>query len=297
MEKFKPGRFIDPFTDWGFKRLFGSEPHKELLIDFLNQLFWGEREIIDLVYNKNEHPGELAEDRKSVFDLLCTGANGEQFIIEVQRVYQEFFKDRCLYYTSSLIREQALVGSPKWTYQLKPVFLIGLMDFCFDDSHRDKFLHRIQLTTRDTGEVFYDKLGFIFIEMPKFEKTASELSSELDNWFYLLKNLSKLKKIPLFLRKPIFSKLFNIAEVSNLTKDEKMAYDQSLKAQWDYYNSLDYVEKKGFERGIKEGVEEGIAEGIYQEKLNNARAMKRKGISNQLIAEITGLSAEQIEVL
>ena len=313
MQELKVGRFIDPFTDFGFKRIFGSEPNKILLIDFLNQLFLGERRIVDLTYSKNEHLGQIAEHRKAIFDLLCTGSDGEQFIIEVQRVKQEYFKDRCLYYTSSLMRDQVPTGVSRWDYQLKPVYLIGLMDFQFDDSDENQCLHRVQLVSTDTGKIFYDKLGFIFIEMPKFNKAEGELLSELDNWLFLLKNLSKLDKIPVFLKKPIFSKLSNIAEVSNLNNEEKMAYDASLKEKWDWYNSLDYIQKEGFDRGLEKGLEQGLEKGLEQglerglekgleqgrqkEKFEIALSMKKRGMEKQLIAELLSLSIEQIEDL
>jgi len=313
MNSFLPGRFIDPFTDFGFKRLFGTEPHKDLLIDFLNQLLGKEKQINDLVYTKTEQSGESSESRKAIFDLLCTGSNGEQFIIEMQRVRQEYFKDRCLYYTSSLIREQAPQGGAKWDYQLQPVYMIGLMDFIFDDTHISQYFHKVRLMKTDTLEVFYDKLEFIFIEIPKFTKQEEDLISELDNWLFLLKNMSKLDKIPLILRKPIFSKLFNIAEVSNLTREEKMAYESSLKEKWDYNNSLDYVLKEGLERGIREGINKGIIkgkiegkiqgkiegkiEGKLEGKLEVAVSMKKRGMDVSLIRDLTGLSENEIEKL
>jgi predicted transposase/invertase (TIGR01784 family) len=108
-----------------------------------------------------------------------------------------------------------------------------------------------------------------------------------------LKNLSKLDKIPVFLRKPVFSKLFNIAEVCKLNKIEKMAYDSSLKYQWDWYNSMDYIEKENFEKGI----EQGIAEGKLEEKMTVARSMKKKGLNNSLIAEVLELTIEEVEKL
>ncbi|TKT91807.1 Rpn family recombination-promoting nuclease/putative transposase [Dyadobacter frigoris] len=307
------GRFIDPFTDFGFKRLFGSEPNKDLLIDFLNQVMGEDRQIVDLTYNPTEHFGHSAENRKTIFDLLCTGSNGEQFIIEMQRVRQEYFKDRSLYYTSSLITQQAPKGGPQWNYHLKPVYLIGIMDFSFDDTHSEQYLHRIQLMKTDTLEVFYDKLGFVFIEIPKFLKNENELTSELDNWLFLLKNMSRLDKIPVFLRKPVFSKLFNIAEVSNLTGKEKMAYDQSLKIKWDNYSTMSYAIKEGKaegkKEGLKEGLKEGKAEGLKEGKVEGfkegkvenqkeiALAMKNKGMEISLIQELTGLSEKEIEKL
>ena len=128
--------------------------------------------------------------RKAVFDLCCTGEDGEQFIIEVQRVRQEYFKDRCLYYSASLIRDQVGAGVANWKYDLKPVYLIGLMDFCFEDSAHEQYVHEVRLMNRSNEKVFYNKFGLTFIEMPRFTKGASELSTELDRWLYLLKNLS-----------------------------------------------------------------------------------------------------------
>lgn len=113
MGKLKPasrpiiGTFIDPLTDYGFKYLFGREPNKDLLIDFLNELFDGRKVIADLTYNKNEQAGNRPKSRKMIFDLTCTGENGEQFIIEVQRIHQQYFKDRAVYYSSRLIHDQA----------------------------------------------------------------------------------------------------------------------------------------------------------------------------------------------
>lgn len=240
-----------------------------------------ENQIVNLTYNQTENFGDSDENRKVIFDLLCTGSNGEQFIIEMQRVRQEYFKDRSLYYTSSLITQQAPKGGPKWNYNLKSIYLIGLMDFSFDETHFDQYLHRVQLMNSETFEIFYDKLGFVFIEIPKFLKSENELTSELDNWLFLLKNMSRLDKIPIFLRKPVFSKLFNIAEVSNLTGKEKMAYDESLKIKWDNYSGMDYAVKKG-----KKETQQEIA-----------LAMKKKGMEISVIQELTGLSENEIEKL
>ena len=296
----KPGRFIDPFTDFGFKRIFGSEPNKDLLIDFLNQLFEGEKCIVDLVYDKTERSGPMLADRKVIFDLLCTGADGEQFIIEMQRIRQEFFKDRCLYYVSSLIRDQVPLTAQKWNYRLKPVYLIGIMDFCFDGGGKSDFISRVTLKDQN-GKVFYNKFGFIYVEIPNFTKQEDELKSELDNWLFLLKHMNNIDKLPLFLRRPIFKKLFDIAEVSNLNKQEKMAYDASLKQARDLYAVTEYARKEGLKAGIEQGkglgIEEGKELGIHSGKLETARKMKQKGLSDELIMDVTGLSAEEIAAL
>ena len=253
--------FINPLTDFGFKHLFGSEPSKDLLIDFLNELFKGRKVITDLVYNKNEHPGPGPNSRKMIFDLTCTGQDGEQFIIEVQRIHQQYFKDRAIYYSSRLIHDQAPRGR-NWDYSLKEVYFIGLMDSVLEDSDIQEYLHRVRLTYEKSGKEFYKKLGFIFIEIPKFTKTEGELKTGEDKWLYILKNMHQLQKIPVILNTKIFSKLFNIAAISNLTKEEYMKYQKDLMASWDEYSIKKTLLEEGMKKGIEKGREEGREEGI-----------------------------------
>jgi len=281
------GTYIDPLTDFAFKKLFGSEPNKDLLIDFLNGVFRGRKLIVDLVYNKNEHPGETVNEGSAIFDLTCTGNDGEQFIIEVQRGKQGNFKQRAIFYTSRLVSEQAPKGRrSEWAYDVKEVYLIALLeDFSLDAGNDQEFLHDICLSNRETGKVFYEGLGYIFIELIKFVKTEAELDTDLDKWLYVLKNMSSMNKIPVYLRKPIFEKLFNIAEYSNLTKEEKTMYDTSLKRKWDNKAVLDYA------------VNEAAKEAKQTEKMEIAREMKKDGISVEQIAKFTKLSIEEIEKL
>ncbi|SFC85058.1 conserved hypothetical protein (putative transposase or invertase) [Parapedobacter composti] len=285
------GTYIDPLTDFAFKKLFGSEPNKDLLIDFLNGVFRGRKHIVDLVYNKNEHPGETVNEGGAIFDLTCTGNDGEQFIIEVQRGKQGNFKQRAIFYTSRLITEQAPKGKrSEWAYNVKEVYLIALLeDFSLDAGNEQEFLHDICLSNRETGKVFYEGLGYIFIELIKFVKTEAELDTDLDKWLYVLKNMSSMDKIPVYLRKPIFEKLFNIAEYSNLTKEEKTMYDTSLKRKWDNKAVLDYA--------VNEAAKEAAKEAKQEEKMEIAREMKKDGISVEQIAKFTKLSIEEIEKL
>jgi predicted transposase/invertase (TIGR01784 family) len=281
------GKYIDPLVDFAFKKIFGSEPNKDLLIAFLNEVFRGRKFIVDLVYNKNEYPGDLKDEGAAIFDLLCTGDKGDRFLIEVQRGKQGLFKERALFYTSRLISDQAPKGHRSaWAYNITEVYLIALLeDFTLEGTPKMAHLHDICLCNRDTGEIFYDKLGYTFIELSKFVKEDTELESELDKWLYVLKNMSRMDKIPVYLRKPIFEKLFTIAEYTNLTKEEKTMYDSSLKYKWDNKNVLDYA--------IKEAKQEGKVE----EARAIAREFKKMGISNEDIAKGTGLSIEEIEKL
>jgi predicted transposase/invertase (TIGR01784 family) len=301
------GKYIDPLVDFAFKKIFGSEPNKDLLIAFLNEVFRGRKVIADLVYSKNEQHGDLKDEGAAIFDLQCTGDKGEQFIIEIQRGRQGFFKERALFYTSRLISNQAPKGKrSQWAYDLTEVYLIALLeDFTSAAGSYPKYVHDVYLCDRDTGEIFYEKLGFTYIELSKFVKTESELGTELDKWLYVLKNMSKIGKIPIYLRKPIFEKLFNIAEYANFTKEERDMYDSSLKYKWDNKNVLDYALKEGIEKGIEQGIEKGIEKGIergiekgkLEEALAIARELKKEGLAIDFIAKTTKLSIETIEKL
>jgi len=160
----KVGKFIDPLTDWGFRHLFGQEPNKEILKEFLNDLFQGEKHIVDLEYAPNEHDGDDGEDKRVVFDLHCRGDNGEYFIVEMQRVRQDFFKDRALYYVSRLIQRLLKKGKASNDYQLPEVYLIGILEFNMNANEQDRYFHDIALMEKASGEVFYNKLGFKFLE-------------------------------------------------------------------------------------------------------------------------------------
>jgi predicted transposase/invertase (TIGR01784 family) len=274
-------KYINPFTDFGFKKLFGSEYNKELLIDFLNQVL-GERERIqDLTYLNTEKGGKTEWDRKAVFDLYCENERGEKFIIELQNVAQLYFKDRSIFYASFPIQEQAPKGKD-WDYYLKAVYTIGILNFSFpDQSSRERYLREIQLIDKDTLEVFYNKLTFIYLEMLKFRKAEQELVTHFDKWMYVLKNLPKLGERPAKLQEKIFDKLFTQAEIAKLTPEDMRTYEESLKTYRDNYSILETAKK----------------EGRQEERMEIAREMKKEGLSIEQVARITGLSIEQIEKL
>jgi len=286
--KLQETTFIDLTSDFGFKKLFGEEPNKELLISFLNGVFEGRKQILDLQYARSESLGDGPDEGGAIFDLVCSGIGGEKFIIEVQRAKQEHFKKRALYYTSRLISNQAPKGKRAiWGYDITEVYLVALLDeFTITDTLNDRYLHDVCLCERTTGKVFYEGLGYLYIELPKFNKQENELTNDLDRWLFVLKNMSRLKKIPVYLRKTIFEKVFDIATYSRLKKEERMAYDVSLKRKWDEYS----IKETAFNDGKKEGVLEGKREGIQ----TIARELLKKGLSIDLIAETTGLSKEEI---
>jgi predicted transposase/invertase (TIGR01784 family) len=287
-------KYVNPFTDYGFKRLFGEEPNKDLLLDFLNVLLKEEQgEIKDLTYLKSEHLGTSEVDRKAIFDLYCENEKGEKFIVELQKTKQNFFKDRTVYYSTFPIREQAKRAD--WNYELKAVYTIAILDFIFaeDKKDPDKFRYDIKLTDTETKEVFYNKLTFIYLEMPKFNKSVDELETRFDKWLYVIRNLNRLDKVPDKLRERVFEKLFETAEIAKFTPDQIRSYEDSLKYYRDLKNSLDTAKEEGIEIGVEKGREEGREE----RNIEIAKEMIVAGESIEKIIKYTGLSREQIEKL
>ncbi len=223
-----PAKYINPFTDYGFKRIFGEEPNKDLLKDFLNELLREEEgEIVELQYLNSEQLGRSQDDRKSLFDIYCTNEKGDRFIVELQKTKQKFFKDRTLYYSTFPIVEQAQKGTTRAqllscvgaeqcsafsllrNFELNAVYTIAILDFSFDEDE-DKYLYNVKLTEQETKKVFYDKLTFIYLSMPKFTKPLEELETHFDKWLYVFKNLHRLQEIPPKLQEEIFLKLFDM---------------------------------------------------------------------------------------
>ena len=295
--------FIDLTSDFGFKKLFGEEPNKDLLLSFLNEVFQGRKRIRDLEYTPNEALGNGLDEGQAIFDLVCTGSDGEKFIIEVQCAKQTHFKKRALFCTSRLISNQAPKGRrARWNYAISEVYLVALLDgFTITEAKETSPIHDVCLCDRKNGNVFFDGFGFIYVELPKFHKKETELQSDLDRWLFILKNMSRLKKISVFLQKPIFQKVFDIATYNNLNKEERMTYDISLKRKWDQYSIKETAFNEGKEEGKSEGKHEGIVLGIQKGEMNKTREITlkllHKGTSIDLIMELTGLSEIEITQL
>ena len=289
-------KYINPFTDFGFKKLFGSEPNKGLLIDFLNQLLPERHKIKTLSYTKSEHLGTDELDRRAVFDLYCISQTGERFIVEMQKAKQKYFKDRSIYYSTFPIQEQSVKG--EWDFKLQAVYLVAILDFVFEEGRT--FFHLVQLKN-DDNKVFYDKLTYIFLEMPKFKKDEKELETTFDKWLFVLKHLPEFQKRPRALQEKVFEKLFKAAEVAKFTKEERMKYEESLKQYRDLNNviatSFEEGEAKGRIEGEAKGRIEGEAKGRTEGKIEVALNALKEGLPVNLIADLTGLSATEIENL
>ena len=284
-------KYFNPYTDFGFKKLFGEEASKDLLVDFLNQLLPPQHQIAQLSFNNTEAMSDTVDERKSVFDIYCQSETGERFIVEMQKAKMQYFKDRSLFYSTFPIRDQGKKGV--WNFYLLPVYFIAILDFIYDEKEDEaKFRRDVCLKDQD-GDVFYHKLHFKFLQMPLFTKQEHELETHFDKWVYFLKHLEDFDHIPAILNEPIFQKGFDIAEVAHLSSAQ---YDSYLKSVLSY-NEAKAVTETAFYEGEKQGREQGKIEGKIESKREIAKTMLAEGFEPSIIAKITLLSVDEINAL
>ena len=266
--------YINPFTDFGFKKIFGEEASKPLLMDFLNALLPLNNKITDLSFKNTEQLGQTDADRKAIFDIYCENERGEKFIVELQKAKQNYFKERTIYYSTFPIREQGEKGI--WNYNLKAVYCVGILDFKFDDyenePEKSEVLHTIELKNQH-GKKFYDKLTYIYLEMPNFNKTEGELITRLDQWLYFIKHLEDFETIPTIFRDAVFTKAFEKAELARFGQAELDNYENSLKI----YRDL---------RGV---IDSAFDNGKLEERITIAKKLKENNVAMDIIMMSTGL--------
>jgi predicted transposase/invertase (TIGR01784 family) len=268
-------KYINPYTDFGFKKLFGEEGNKDLLIDFLNQLLPTHHQIADLNFRNPESLADLSAERKAIFDIHCKAMSGERFIVEMQKAKVKYFKDRSLFYITFPIRDQAQQGD--WNFRLAPIYFVAILDFEYDEAEeRRKFRRDVALKDQD-GDIFFDKLHFKFLQMPLFNKKENELTNKFDKWCYFLKNLESFDHIPNILNEPIFQKAFGTAELAGLSAEQRDKYEQSL---------IQY-------RDLKSALETAVEE----REIEIVKRMILAGTDNNFINQMTDLPTEYIEKL
>jgi predicted transposase/invertase (TIGR01784 family) len=307
------GTYINPFTDFGFKRLFGQELSSDILIDFLNEVLSNrEATITEIIYLNNEQQPEQKDQRRAAFDLHCRTSSGARIIVEMQAGYQRHIVERALFYAARAISEQAPRG--EWNYRYDRIYTIVIMDFTLPDAFGSaEVRHEGLLIDTVTGQPMTDRLVLIFLEMRNFTKREDELETHMDKWLFLLRNLGQLTSRPKALQERIFKKIFTIAKISAMDTKEYTAYQQSLKAYWDLTSSIQSsfelgVEKglekgikqgiiKGMEQGLEKGRDEGIQIGVVQAKTDLIIKLHKSGMSAQEIANLTELSESEIQRL
>ena len=264
-------------VDYAFRKMFGTEEHKEYMISLLNAVLEGYETIRDLTFVKNDYPGMVRESRSSYLDVHCRNDKGQHIMVEMQNSPQTYFKDRTLYYTTFPLQEQAVKGD--WDFKLNGIYTIGLLNFNFADSpdSEEYYYHEVKLLDVRTKQVFYDKLTLFYVELRKFKKTMDELETMLDKWLFLLLHIHELDERPAVFCEPVFVRFFEEVPLIDFTEEEFMAYRKDLKHLRDAVNQIQFALNKGLARGIHRGMKKGLKYG----KLEGKKEGKQEGIHAQ----------------
>lgn len=302
-------KYINLLHDWGFKYLFKREQHKDLLIKFLNGLLHDgseDGEITDIRYLDTDIQSEEDEyGRNSSLDLLCTDQKGDRYMIEVQCAYQNYIRERSLFYVCQMYARSGKKG--EWDYHVKGIISINILNFKLKDDIKFRSDYLMLDTEDNTSRL--GGLRLIFLQVPRISDTFEECNSLAEKWMWGLKNISKMKNKPLRELKEEFQRISELADMASLSEKERRYYQCEEKRLRDYINSVESSTRqgaeegfrKGMEEGKKEGLEEGIAKGEKkgreEEKKIMAKSLKESGVSIEVISKSSGLSIEEIKNL
>ena len=279
-------RYINPFTDWGFKRLFGQEFSKDLLISFLNDLFEGEFHIQDVTFKDKEQLADTKDLRGCIYDVFCETDDGKHFIVEMQNNRTVNFVNRTLCYASKAItsqREKEKTKDEPTFYELVPVYVVSFMNFLpHAEDEVSEFKTDVMLREKGSEEAFMDKLRFIYLNLPFFKKKAEECVTDFEKWIYVLKHMATLERIPFETQKKIFKRLAEVADSRCLSKEEMEKYEE-IQRQVTSYNL-----------GMYSAWQEGNQKGKLEEKLENAKRLLALGVMPKMVADGAPLPLDEV---
>ncbi|MBQ0039879.1 MAG: Rpn family recombination-promoting nuclease/putative transposase [Treponema sp.] len=298
MKNFKPlkeATFFSPVSDWGFKRIFGSEANRNLLRYLLNTII-DDKNIVEVTFLNTEHEYIAVEGGKSIFDVYCTCDDGSRIIVECQKSGNTNFKDRAFAYSAMAVMDQAV---RHWEYNLDKLYFIGITTFNLFPGRQGYFTKAQIMDPETPGRVIYDNYLQIYVELSKFVSDDTELSSARDELLYVLRNLRNMDDIPEWVaaRNDELTQICNTALMKDLSDKEKEECMSNEERERDYQQSIEQTANAKFKEGLEKGREEGIVEGESKKQLEIATAMKAQGISVQVISDCSGLSIETVKQL
>ena len=300
---FPEGRYLNPLTDYGFKKVFGE---KDIMMAFLTDLLNPKSPIEDIVFIDKDLVADSEENRGVIYDLRCKTEDGSEFIVEMQNKGQLNFSDRILFYLSRSISSQERKGNSTWNYELNPVYGVFFMNFHMK-GFKPQSIRTVQLKVDETGEIFSEKLKAFTLELPDYKGKSTEYpKSPIEYWLYNLVNMETMTTaLPFQTQQPIFGKVGGISELVHLSEEERLKYNISLDT---YRTNLSVMKNEraegraeglaeGRAEGRAEGLEEGIGIGERKSKMATARQMKADGLPMDMIQKYSGLTTEEIDAL
>jgi predicted transposase/invertase (TIGR01784 family) len=276
-------KFVDITNDIAFRKIFGNESKKKVLISFLNAVieFPKHEQIIDVELTNPYQLGILSGGKSTIVDVKAKDEKGNVFIVEMQIAEFDFFHKRILYYTSQGYVSQIDKGVEY--NRLRPVYFIGILEF--EIGQNPNYFSRHKVLDIETKEQVIEDVEFNFIELPKFNKTIDQLETSIDQWTYFIKNAENLTLIPESVKDEGLKEAYTEADKHNWTKQELEDYERASIKERDEIGRIEFAEKKGNIKGKIEG------------KIEVARSLKLNGIDFDLIAKATGLTKDEIEKL
>ena len=257
-------RYIDLCTDFGFKKIFGTEANKSLLMDFLNSLLGDtEGKIDSITYLNSEQLADNADSRQAAFDVYCKSRSGSYFVVEMQVAEQSHFAERTLFYATFPLREQAQRGR-RWRFEFDRVYVISILDFTMDRTRSGDYRMEYVLYDPVRRHQLTDRLKLIYLQLPLFTKQLQDLETVFEKWLYLLRYLQELDSPPEGLVGKVFERLFEQSEIARMSVRDQQRYERALLDLWTMNSALDFREQRGRKRGLAEGRKQGLAEGHEQ---------------------------------
>jgi predicted transposase/invertase (TIGR01784 family) len=294
-------RFLDPKNDVAFKKIFGTEKNKDILIHFLNDILsLGDKdEITEVEFLSTIQDADIASKKQSLVDVLCKDKTGIQYIIEMQVSPSLGFEKRAQYYAAKAYCRQTNRGQKedgKYA-NLKEVIFIAIADtILFPDKKEYKSDHI--LLDKDNYEHDLKDFYFTFIELPKFKKERIEdLSNMVEKWCYFFKHAKETSKEDLeriIGSDKVIERAYEALDQFSWSEQELIAYEQEIKRVWDNQAVEDYKILKAEEKGLKKGKAEGKAEGRHEEKIIIAKNLLSQAVDTKLIMQVTGLSEGEL---
>ena len=292
--------FINPKTDYAFKKIFASEQSKDILISFLNALVYGGEPTIDDLEIINPHLAGKVEGLKDTYlDVQARLNDGSLIIIEMQVLNVESFTTRVLYNAAKTYSLQLKSG--QGYTDLKPVIALTITDFkMFPEFEEIISCFRFQ-DVKTNLDYPSNHMELIFVELPKFSQGQEELTTITDKWIYFLKSANALNSVPRNLGEvPEINKAFQIANRTNLNREELEELEKRELFIHDQQGAIRLAKREGIEEGkemgIEEGKEMGIEEGIKRKALEIARQLLDVFDDHQ-IAQTTGLTIAEVREL
>ncbi|MBO4571869.1 MAG: Rpn family recombination-promoting nuclease/putative transposase [Bacteroidales bacterium] len=292
-------RYIVPTSDWGFKRLFGTEANKDVLIGLLNKLI-DDREVKDVKFLERDLLLPVGEGREMSFDVYCECQDGSRVIVEMQNYARPNFIDRSLVYTSASIVENYLYNRSKG-YRVQKVYLIAITgDTLFKEVEGRPV--RLAFCNKDSEktQVLNDKILHIFIELPKFADDIGSLNPDsefLDKFAVALKTMAESHERPEVMDDEMLVKLYRAADTKRYSEDDKDTYTSNVMNQLEYEATLWDFREEGLAEGLEKGLATGLAEGSEKRAREIAAKLKAQNIATDIIATCTGLTAEAVAAL